>query len=195
MAGKPCGLITIVPAALQPGWASRVAVLTKNFRPAALILQGLHLGASDLIVAEAKRLELAVLYADAPVEAHQAGADGVYFTSSGQDVSGARAMLGSASILGVGCAFSRHAAMESAEAGADFIAFDASIRERWDDTAALSVWWDEITGVPGALMCGSTRPPTSVLSLSSPDFLIVEDLGEAGESLTFATVSGLQSQT
>jgi thiamine-phosphate pyrophosphorylase len=84
--------------------------------------------------------------------------------------------------------------MENAEAGADFVSFDASDPAAWDKAAALSSWWDEITGVPAALSFGVTRPDKTVLSKARPDFLLIEETAQAGESLTFATEFGLQSQ-
>jgi thiamine-phosphate pyrophosphorylase len=84
--------------------------------------------------------------------------------------------------------------MESAEAGADFVAFDASSPETWEQAAGLSAWWDEITGVPAALDFGPMRPDKSVLAKARPDFVMIEEAHCAGESLTFATEFGLQSQ-
>jgi thiamine-phosphate pyrophosphorylase len=84
--------------------------------------------------------------------------------------------------------------MESAEAGADFIVFDAWDPAGWDGAAGLSSWWDEMTGVPAALAFGPERPDRSVLLKARPDFLLIEETVQAGESLTFATEFGLQSQ-
>jgi thiamine-phosphate pyrophosphorylase len=84
--------------------------------------------------------------------------------------------------------------MENAEAGADFVSFDASDPAAWEKAAALSSWWDEITGVPAALAFGSARPDKAVLSKARPDFLLIEETAQAGESLIFATEFGLQSQ-
>jgi thiamine-phosphate pyrophosphorylase len=194
MAHKPCGLISAVPAALQPEWVSNLERLTKVFRPAALILIGLHSSAARL-VAEAGPLEFAILFADAAAEARRDGANGVYFSNPGSDIAGTRAELGSASVIGASCGLSRHAAMENAEGGADFVAFDASGSEKWDEASELSLWWDEITGIPAALACGRFRPSRDILSQTRPDFLIVEETGKAAESLTFAIEIGLQSQT
>lgn len=165
------------------------------FRPAALVLKDAPADILAHAIAEAKALELAVLIADRAGDAAALGATGVYFSAAGADVASARAMLGGAAIIGAACGLSRHAAMQSAEAGADFVAFDASTPEARDRAAELSSWWDGITGVPSALAFGSTRPDKSVLLKARPDFLLIEEAGRAGESLTFATEFGLQSQT
>jgi thiamine-phosphate pyrophosphorylase len=85
--------------------------------------------------------------------------------------------------------------MDSAEAGADFVAFDASNPTVWEKTVELSSWWDGITGVPAALDFQRARPNRAVLSKARSDFLLIEEMERAGESLTFATEFGLQSQT
>jgi thiamine-phosphate pyrophosphorylase len=194
MEPKACGLITLIPPALQNEWAANLAGLAKRFRPAALIFQAPSQEILAQAIAAARPLELAVLLIDNAGAAHLAGADGVYLSAAGAGILEVRAALGSAAVIGVACGLSPHAAMESAEAGADFIAFDASDPAAWDKAAGLSSWWDEITGVPAALAFGSTRPDKTVLSKARPDFLLIEEAVQAGESLTFATEFGLQSQ-
>jgi thiamine-phosphate pyrophosphorylase len=194
MEPKPCGLIALVPPALQNEWAANLAGLAKRFRPAALIFEAPSAEILAQAVAAAKPLDLAVLLADHVAAARLAGADGVYISAAGTGILVARDTLGSAAVIGAACGLSRHAAMESAEAGADFISFDASDPAAWDKAAGLSSWWDEITGVPAALAFGSARPDKTVLSKARPDFLLIEETVQAGESLTFATEFGLQSQ-
>jgi thiamine-phosphate pyrophosphorylase len=192
---KPCGLISVVPPALQQEWAGNMAGLARLFRPAAVIFENPAPAVLAQAMAGAKALELAVLIAGNAEDAAAAGANGVYLTALDADASRARTLLGASGIVGVACGLSRHAAMESAEAGADFIAFDASNSETWEEAAGLSLWWDEITGVPAALDFGRTRPDKSVLTKARPDFLMIGETHSAGESLTFATEFGLQSQT
>ncbi len=191
---KPCGLISVIPPALQEEWAANLTGLAKLFRPAALILKNPAPAVLAQAIAGAKALELAVLLAGTAGEAAAAGAGGVYLTMLGADVGRARTLLGSEAIIGAACGLSRHAAMESAEAGADFVAFDASNPDTWEETVELSLWWDEMTGVAAALDFGAARPDKSVLAKARPDFLMVEETHRAGESLTFATEFGLQSQ-
>ncbi len=195
MERKPCGLIAVIPPALQKEWAASLSALAMPFRPAALILREPDPDALAQAIAGAKPLELAVLIADSYADVRAAGANGVYLASAGASVARARAELGSSAIVGAACGLSRHAAMESAEDGADFVVFDAADPAVWDRAAELSVWWDDITGVPGALAFGTARPDMSVLSKARPDFLLIEEAGRAGESLTFATELGLQSQS
>ena len=190
---KPCGLIVMIPPALAAEWAEKLAELVAAFKPAALILQS-PAGRSADIIAKAKAFELAVLMAGTVEAAQEAGAAGVYFPNQGAAVSRARAALGGGGIIGASCGLSRHAAMECAEAGADFVAFDASSPGNMDQAAQLSHWWDEIATVAVALLCGEVRPDRAALGKARPDFLILEDVFP-GESLTFATELGLQSQS
>ncbi len=192
---KPCGLITVIPPSLQAEWAARFDALVNNFRPAALILRGQFAEVTAQIISAARPIALAVLLLDAVEEAQRAGAGGVYFSAPGADIALARASLGSASVLGAASGLSRHAAMESAEAGADFVAFDAREPTNVDKALQLSAWWDEITGVPSALDFGTVWPSASALPNIQADFLILEETERAAESLTFATEFGLQSQT
>ena len=195
MNDKPCGLITLIPPALEAEWAERLVEFIERFKPAALILQGPSTGALANLLAKAQDAELAVLLVDAVHKTRELGASGVYLSMPGSGVSNVRRELGSASIIGAACGLSRHRAMESAEAGADFLAFDASSPENLIEAAELSSWWDEITGVPSALACGKNSLDRSILAKARADFVIHQEAERPGESLIFATELGLQSQS
>lgn len=194
MVPKPCGLITLVPPALHKGWAASFSSLIKRFRPAALVLEKPGHDELSAIIGAARPIELAILIADDLVTACNAGATGIYYSFAGAPVAKARDELGSGAVIGAACGSTRHSAMEAAEAGADFIAFDASGPAKFETAAALSLWWDEMTGIPVALAFGASRAEAGVLSKARPDFLLVEETDQPGESLTFATEFGLQSQ-
>ncbi len=191
---KPCGLITSIPASLHEEWAENLAPLARRFRPAALILKQPARDVLERFVLNARPVELAILVADSIAAACNAGATGVYFSALGGNVRKARDELGSAAVIGAACGLSRHTAMENAEAGADFVVFDATGQDFFDTSAELSRWWDEVTGIPVALALGDIRPDRSLLQKARPDFLLIEESDRAGESLTFATEFGLQSQ-
>ncbi len=191
---KPCGLITMIPSALETEWAERLAELIERFKPAALILQGPSTSALANLLAKAETAELAVLFVDAVHKTREMGANGVYLSTPGSGVANVRRELGSNSIIGAACGVSRHMAMESAEASADFVAFDASSAENLAKATELSAWWDEITGVPSALFFARERPTRSILAEARADFVILQEAEYPGESLTFATELSLQSQ-
>ena len=192
---KPCELITMIPSALETEWAERLAELIQPFKPAALILQVPSTGALANLLANAQAAELAVLFVDAVHQTREMGANGVYLSTPGSGISNVRRELGASSIIGAACGLSRHVAMETAEAGADFVAFDASSPENMTEAAELSCWWDKITVVPSALFCGGTLPDRSILARARADFVILKEAERPGESLTFATEFGLKGQS
>ncbi len=192
---KPCGLIVIVPPALEAGWAARLAEFVAQFKPAALIIQAPTDSRQAGLIEAARAFELAVLFADDVDAARRAGAGGVFFTAPEAGIAAARKALGPNAIIGAACGISRHAAMESAEEGADFVAFGESSPDNAGKAAELSLWWDEMTGVPAALLFDKTRPVRSIIAHARPDFIILEECERSGESLTFATELGLQSQS
>ncbi len=195
MEKKPCGLIAMVPPSLQNEWAEQMAELVHRFQPAALIFGDPLPDVLEKALASARMFELAILLADGTGAAAASGAAGVYLTSSGPKVAQARGTLGDTAIIGAACGLSRHEAMMGAEAGADFVVFDASNPAAWDDAVEIASWWDELTGVPAALDFGRTRPDLNVILKARPDFLLLQETECAGESLTFATEFGLQSQS
>ena len=119
----------MIPSALETEWAERLAELIQPFKPAALILQVPSTGALANLLANAQAAELAVLFVDAVHQTREMGANGVYLSTPGSGISNVRRELGASSIIGAACGLSRHVAMETAEAGADFVAFDASSPE------------------------------------------------------------------
>jgi thiamine-phosphate pyrophosphorylase len=194
MLEKPCGLIAVIPPTLQDAWADNFHGLIRRFRPAALILKDAHEERLARILKKAVPLELAVLVEDDANAALKARAHGVFLHPEEGAVAKVRMLLGSAAVIGACCGLSRHGAMESADQGADFVAFDVSDPSHWSAAASLSSWWDEVTGVPVALTLGTARPEKTALSQARPDFVLMEETEEPGESLSFAIESGLQSQ-
>lgn len=68
-----------------------------------------------------------------------AGADGVHVSGGVGEFTKAREVVGSEMIVGVNAGSSKHAAMEAAEAGADFISFEDN---------ELALWWAQLFEVP-----------------------------------------------
>lgn len=83
--------------------------------------------------------------------AERLGADGVHIAADPTPYAQSRKLLGESASIGAGCSLDRHAAMELAELGADYVAFgpgpDAIIDEI-DQWAELISWWSEIFVVP-----------------------------------------------
>jgi thiamine-phosphate pyrophosphorylase len=78
------------------------------------------------------------------------GADGVHIAADVALYAHARATLGESASIGVCCGSNRHAAMQLAEAGVDYVAFgpDGSSIDHIDQYTDLVAWWSEIFVVP-----------------------------------------------
>lgn len=81
--------------------------------------------------------------------AERLGADGVHIAADPALYAQSRKLLGESASIGAGCGLDRHAAMQLAELGADYVAFgpDSTIDEI-DQHAELISWWSEIFVVP-----------------------------------------------
>jgi len=128
-----------------------------------------------------------VVYGRAHIAA-ELNADGVHVEAD--QCKQARALVGADRIVGVTSARSRHAAMDAAEAGADFVAFapddDAAADEVPGDEAEIIEqddiirWWQDLIEVP----CMALGPDMSGLSLADSkhfaeagaDFVGVSDI-------------------
>jgi thiamine-phosphate pyrophosphorylase len=100
------------------------------------------------------------------------GADGVHIAAD-DSYSKARALVGADAIIGVSCNGSRHAAMEAAEAGADYVAFGPFLASEAE--LELLFWWSELMTVPcvaEGIITPENCPP---LIQAGADFLAVAD--------------------
>ena len=103
------------------------------------------------LISPAQERGVAVLLPDRAELARSLGADGVhldYHATAPEDALRryryARKIIGEDAIVGVLCPPERHAAMELAEAGADYVGFDCASPE----AAALIAWWGEVMTTP-----------------------------------------------
>lgn len=80
----------------------------------------------------------------------------------------ARRVLGSNGIVGVSCPLERHTAMEVAEAGADYIQFDAGTGP---ENLELVAWWTEIMTVPSVVAGSFDSNRAKAFILAGADFL------------------------
>ncbi len=113
------------------------------------------------IVAAAQAAGCAVLLTDSPGEVAGFGADGVHL-SQPKAYRQARGLLPAASI-GVFCGRSRHAAMEAAEAGADYVALAAE--------PELVRWWAEMMVVPVVVELGDSLGQAGDFIAAGAEFL------------------------
>ena len=110
--------------------------------------------------------------------AKRLGADGVHLGQSDGDVAEARAHLGKDVQIGVTCHNSRHLAMESAEAGADYVAFGAfypTTTKVVEHVAELDTVekWARVMEIPCVAIGGITPDNAKPLIDAGADFIAV----------------------
>jgi thiamine-phosphate pyrophosphorylase len=147
---------------------------------AAVRLRMPHAGADELRRA-AERLkplvqerEVAFLLDSHADTAAKIGADGVHIAAE-DSFSKARAAVGPEAIIGVSCNASRHAAMEAAEAGADYVVFGPFLASDAEVDLELLSWWSELMTVPCVAEGTITPENCPPLVQAGADFLAVTD--------------------
>ncbi len=106
------------------------------------------------------------------------GLDGVHVGQGDASYAEARRAVGPDRIVGVTCHYSRHLAMEAAEAGADYVAFGAFFDSptKQAPTRAepeiLSIWQETMT-TPCVAIGGITPDNAQALAAAGADFLCV----------------------
>lgn len=122
--------------------------------------------------------EVAFIVNDDMSLAKRIGADGVHLGQSDGDVREARELLGPAAQIGVTCHASRHLAMDSGEAGADYVAFGAFYPTTTKDTEhrpepSILAWWSTLFTIPCVAIGGITPANAKPLVAAGADFLAV----------------------
>ena len=165
--GRPGTLADFVPrlaAALEAGDIAAVLLRSAGL-PEAAARQAIE-SLRPIVQAQ----DVAFIIEGPPELALETGCDGIHLPSEPRAISAARGSLGEDGIVGAQCGVSRHQALLSAEAGADYVAF---IGEE-DAMVELLSWWQETMLVP----CVAFADDGSALALAraGADFLAV---GEA----------------
>ena len=97
--------------------------------------------------------------------------DGVHINADA-DMAALRKAVGKTGIVGVYCAASRHAAMQAAEAGADYIAFAQKSFQRREPIVG---WWAELFEIPCVAFDPSEIKDLDILLPQCPDFIRPSD--------------------
>jgi thiamine-phosphate pyrophosphorylase len=146
--------------------------------------------------------DVAFLVNDSISLAKRLGADGVHLGQGDGDAREARTILGPNVQIGVTCHDSRHLAMESGEAGADYVAFGAfyptstKATEHRPELAILS-WWTALFEIPCVAIGGITPANAAPLVAAGADFLAVSGAiwgGDEAEAVrAFGAIPGMQA--
>ena len=183
--GERCRLYLITPDALDPeAFAPRLAEALGGGDVACVQLR-LKAADDDAVRAAAGRLlplcherAVAFLINDRPDLAAELGADGTHVGGDDMAYAEARALVGPDAVVGVSCYDSRHAAIEVADAGADYVAFGAFFptatkTPRARPEPSILAWWSELTVVPCVAIGGITPQNCAPLVAAGANFLAV----------------------
>ena len=113
---------------------------------------------------------VAFLLQDKAALAAETGCDGVHL-SDPKGCKQARRLLGEDATIGAGCGASRHAAMEAAEEGADYIAFGASEPESAGADPELLAWWQAVMTPPCVAFGAAGPEDCAALAAAGADFV------------------------
>jgi thiamine-phosphate pyrophosphorylase len=121
----------------------------------------------------AQALGVAVMTTGEPRDMMRAGCDGLHISAQNENIAELRAGLGKSHILGVFAGGSRHLAMEAAEAGADYVAFDQNAASIGGEP--IVKWWSEIAEIPCVAFTPVGSEGLDTLLPQKPDFIRPSD--------------------
>jgi len=152
---KPtCRLYLQIPAHLTAKLESQLTQALAHVAPACVLLHGngqaVEKVPTDRLIDLVQGAGVACLIENDIDVAERLGADGVHIPADPDLCARARALLGESANIGAACGLDGHAAMQLAEAGADYVAFglsDGTI-DHANQCTELLAWWSEIFVVP-----------------------------------------------
>lgn len=125
------------------------------------------------VTAPAQALGVAVMVSGEARDAARNGADGIQVDANTEDVADAREAMGKDRFVGAYAAASRHFAMEAAEAGADYIAFDQNGASVGGEP--ILKWWSEMMEIPAVAFTPVEPEALDILLPQKPDFIRPSD--------------------
>ena len=139
------------------------------------------------MTAKLQALGLAVLNRQTP----DPKSDGMHVNQADADVAALRKSLEKDKILGVYCGASRHAAMEAAEAGADYIAFS---QNTYTPKEPIIGWWADLFEIPSVAFDPVEPVDLDILLPQKPDFIRPGDAMWASPEAATLHVSALMQR-
>lgn len=170
--------VLLSPPAFDPlSLAGDFARALRALPVAAFILDtpdaGLRRAACEPMRDAVQTADVALLIAEDVALAMEEGADGVHFAQPPADPRTVRARLGEDAQWGAVVAAGRHAGMELADAGADYVAMDVGTAESEAQLRAVLGWWAEMVEVPVMLIGWQSAGALAPLLPARPDFIAV----------------------
>jgi thiamine-phosphate pyrophosphorylase len=170
----------ISPATLPPGFARTLAAVLDAAPIPAFQLwlenpEHLPAAIAQIRPITAPRGVALILRGD-PKLARDSGCDGVHIRP-GESLANVRAALGDLLQLGVSCAFSRDAAMQAGEAGADYIAFGPYPAGQTEDDPddPILAWWTDLMEPPAVAEGNPPLASLPALAAQGADFVTLRD--------------------
>jgi len=174
---KPADIIACAKAACAAGDCASILV---------------HEGVTAEDVRALQDLGLAVLMADVePRIVSRLKADGLHVTDGEHNLLDLRMSLPKDAMVGRDCGTSRHAAMEAAEQGADYVAFRQKAQA--DDNEPLIAWWNELAEIPG-IPLDTVTPEEAALIAPISEFIRPDDQMWQNPDSATRVVTGLNEK-
>ena len=126
-----------------------------------------------------------------PMGPTEAKCDGVHLDGLVDDVALARRTLGKDMIVGAFCAASRHAAMQAAEDGADYIALS---QNTYTPSEPIIGWWADLFEIPCVAFDPVELDKLDILLPQKPDFIRPADSMWTSPGEAQQIVSGLMQR-
>lgn len=117
--------------------------------------------------------------------------DGIQADAAKGDIAGLRRALGETRILGAYCGTSRHAAMEAAEAGADYIAFAQTGHSFGEPIIG---WWTSLFEIPAVAFDPVDPEQLDILLPQKPDFIRPSDAMWDSAASASSVIAGLNAR-
>jgi thiamine-phosphate pyrophosphorylase len=144
------------------------------------------------VTAAAQELGIAVMVAGEARDAARAGADGIQVEANTDDVAAARESMGKDRFVGAHAGGSRHFAMEAAEAGADYVAFDQKAASIGGEP--IIRWWSDMMEIPCVAFTPVEPADLDILLPQKPDFIRPSDAMWQGADDARRIVSALSQR-
>lgn len=193
-----CRLFLVAPSGKDPGHLAACLESALSCGDIACLQLPPEPKTVEKLMPTAQAAGIAVLISADAQLAKNLNADGVQLTGDIPAYEAARSIVGPDRIVGITAGVSRHAAMQAAEAGADFVIIDQSATI--DASEPVITWWAEVMEVPCIAQHPCGPEEISSLAVAGVDFVrpldTMWDSPEAAREVTaaaLATIAGAVS--
>lgn len=184
--GKTCQLYIVTPPSFDlDAFAPRFEAALDRLKPACVQLrlpdadEAAWRTAVERLRPLAQDRDIAFLLSEQAALAAELDCDGVHVGEGKLTAVAARAIVGPDRSVGVSCGASRHAAMQAAEDGADYVSFGpffpSPTKPHVTELADIEILeiWSETTNVPCVAIGGVTAENARTLADAGADFVAV----------------------